>query len=173
MKQVTVRFSLFAFAFFIVIALLVLFGLIIDYRHFLVSGSFKKGTETFLGLLGIFIGVLFIIFKVLPSYRIIFSKEGIMREYTVRLGGLTIYNDKYGQARWEDVNSLDIFNIGWLWGLALNFTVDHKHRMVLLNFFFAPQKEAVQIILENIPSDNISEKAKIKIARLGVNIMGQ
>lgn len=170
MKLVTVRYSLFSYSFFIAIALLLLFGISIDYRHFIETGTFKKGLETFVGLAAVLLGIIFILSKVLPSYKVLLSNTGIIREYTVRLGNFVFYRDKYGQARWEDVESLDTFNIGWLWGLALFFRIDGHQRMVLLNVFFSNKKNALRMIVENIPSRKITKEAMKKMRKLGIEV---
>ena len=93
-----------------------------------------------------------------------------MREYTVRLFGFTFYKDNYGEARWEDVESLDTFNIGLLWGLALFFRVDGHQRMILLNLLYSNKKDAIRKILENIPTHKITKEAFKKITKMRIEV---
>ena len=173
MKKVIIRFSFFGYVPYLIFLIVTLLALSVEVNHLISTGHFKKDFNTFITILLVVIAFLVIIIKVVPSYKVVLSNTGILCEYTVRLFGFTFYKIKYGEARWEDVESLDTFNMGWLWGLALFFRVDGHQRMILLNLLFSNKKDAIRKILENIPTHKITKKAVNKIQKMGIEVGGE
>lgn len=170
MKQVSIRFSFFGYVPFLIFLFVALLALYVDINTLSSTGHFKRDLKTFTIFLVIATVFMTIVTKVLPSYKVVLSELGILRRYTVRLFGFTFYQDKYGKARWEDVESLDTFNIGWLWGLALFFRVDGRQRMIMLNLLYSNNKDAVRMILDHIPTHKISKDAMKKIRKWGIEV---
>lgn len=171
MSKIIIRFSNYFFLLIMVFFVPTVFALYIGVSNFISYGYFKQNHNTSFYLISaFFLFLLFLIFKVFPAYRVTLSDDGIQRKYNVQLFGLPLYQDKYGEAKWSDVEALDTYNIGWLWGLALFFRVEGHQRMVMLNLLYSNNKNAIRMILEHIPTHKITKEAMKKIRKLGIEV---
>lgn len=171
MHKVTVRFGFPVYAVLAAFSAFTAWAVLIGVSNYFSYGYFHKiYNNHFYFLAGFFLLLVFMATRVFPAYRVDISDEGIRRTYKITLFGLKIWEDKYGNAEWSDVDFLDTFNIGWLWGLALHFTVKGKHRMVLLNRSYTSRKKALTKIVSKLPEQKITEKARKKLEKMGIRV---
>lgn len=170
MKNVTIKYAILGYLPFIMFLCVSWLAVFVDIKHIISVGYFKEDIQTFATFLTVAVLFAIIVFKILPSYKVIISDQGIKRFYTVSLFGLKFYEDKYGEAKWEKINCLDTFNIGWMWGLALHFSSNGKQRMVMINCMYSSKRDALKFIVSKLPNRKISEKAKRKLKKMNISV---